>query len=247
MNGMRRANEKKHKTVRKAKSFWNKLNKRGKRFFGGMAIIAVLVIVFLVVRIIGLFQGTTRTALEKRESDILSEKYIEERPELDVQLLDVNPFSRPGDSLDKINGIVIHYTANPGTTAQNNRDYFNGLAESKETSASSHFVIGMEGEIIQCIPCDEIAYASNNRNEDTIAIECCIPDDTGKFSQETYDSLLHLTTWLMGRYDLKLEQVIRHYDITGKNCPKYYVEHEDAWEQFKSDLLTYIDKNGVTK
>lgn len=233
--------------MKKARSFWSKLNKRGKRFFGGIGIIAVILVVFLVVKIVGLVQGTSKTALEKREADILSEKYIEERPELDVQLLDVNPFSRPGDPLNKVNGIVVHYTANPGTTAQNNRDYFNGLAKSKETSASSHFVIGLEGEIIQCIPCNEIAYASNNRNDDTIAIECCISDDTGKFNQETYDSLLHLTTWLMGRYDLTLEQVIRHYDITGKNCPKYFVEHEDAWEQFKLDLLTYIDKNGVAK
>ena len=93
------------------------------------------------------------------------------------------------------------------------------------THASSHFVIGLEGEIVQCIPCDEIAYASNDRNSDTIAIECCIPDDTGKFNDQTYQSLVQLVTWLMGRYDLGVEDVIRHYDVTGKNCPKYFVEH----------------------
>lgn len=51
----------------------------------------------------------------------------------------------------------------------------------------------------------------------------------------------------MGRYDLDEEDVIRHYDVTGKNCPKYYVEHEDAWETFKTDLTDYIEENGVRK
>ena len=150
-------------------------------------------------------------------------------------------------ALEKVNGIVVHYTANPGTTAQQNRDYFEGLAQSGETHASSHFVIGISGEIIQCIPCNEIAYASNDRNSDTVSIECCIPDDTGKFTDATYGSLVHLVTWLMGRYDLTTDDVIRHYDVTGKACPKYYVENEAAWEQFKSDLVDYIETNGIAK
>ena len=151
------------------------------------------------------------------------------------------------EELSQVNGIVVHYTANPGTTAQQNRDYFEGLAQSGETHASSHFVIGISGEIIQCIPCNEIAYASNDRNSDTVSIECCIPDDTGKFTDATYGSLVHLVTWLMGRYDLTTDDVIRHYDVTGKACPKYYVENEAAWEQFKSDLVDYIETNGIAK
>jgi len=35
--------------------------------------------------------------------------------------------------------------------------------------------------------------------------------------------------------------VIRHYDITGKICPKYFVENEDAWKQFKSDVKAVLD------
>jgi len=166
------------------------------------------------------------------------------QPELDVQLLDINSYSRPGIALEQVNGIVIHYTANPGTSAQQNRDYFNGLAESHITKASAHFIVGLEGEIVQCIPTSEIAYASNDRNYDTISIECCIEDDTGEFNEETYESLLHLTTFLMGKFDLTSEDVIRHYDVTGKLCPKYYVEHPEAWEQFKEDLDAYIEKYG---
>lgn len=174
-------------------------------------------------------------------------KYVAQAPDYQVELLDYNEYSRPGTALSQVNGIVIHYTANPGTTAEQNRSYFENLKDTGETYASSHFVIGMDGEIVQCIPCNEIAYASNDRNEDTIAIECCIPDETGEFTDATYQSLIELTAWLMGRYDLTTDDVIRHYDVTGKMCPKYYVEHEDAWLVFKQDLLTYIDVNGIAK
>ena len=51
----------------------------------------------------------------------------------------------------------------------------------------------------------------------------------------------------MGRYDLGTDDVIRHYDVTGKACPKYYVENEDEWLIFKEDLLSYIDANGIAK
>lgn len=166
-----------------------------------------------------------------------------EKPDFAVNLLTINPYSRPGIATDKIEGIVIHYTANPGTTAEQNRDYFEGLKDSKATKVSSHFVIGIEGEIIQCIPTKEMAYASNDRNHDTISIECCHTDESGKFSEQTYQSLIQLTAWLMQKCNLNSEQVIRHYDVTGKNCPKFFVEDEKAWKQFKEDIIYYIEES----
>ena len=135
------------------------------------------------------------------EETVVSEpvKYVEESPDFAVELLSVNEYSRPGTELSQVNGIVVHYTANPGTTAEQNRSYFESLAETGETHASSHFIIGISGEIIQCIPCNEISYASNDRNSDTISVECCIPDESGKFTDETYQSLVELVAWLMGR------------------------------------------------
>lgn len=158
------------------------------------------------------------------------------RPDIDVELLTPNEYSRPGIATDKITGIVVHYTANPGASARNNRDYFEGLKDSHVTKASSNFVVGLEGEIIQCVPTWEVAYASNSRNTDTVSIECCHPDETGKFNDATYHSMVELCAWLCLKFDLNEEDVIRHYDVTGKNCPKYFVEHEDAWVQFKSDV-----------
>lgn len=172
---------------------------------------------------------------ERRLLEARNESFVG-APPFDVELLDVNEYSRPGIPLEQINGIVIHYTANPGSTAQNNRDYFEGLKDSHETKVSSHFVVGIEGEIVQCIPSSEIAYASNSRNSDTLSIECCHPDETGKFTDATYTSLVRLTGWLCYRFNLTSEDVIRHYDVTGKICPKYYVDHPEAWEQFKTDV-----------
>lgn len=176
---------------------------------------------------------------------ILKPKVIKEPPDFEVNLLTKNDYSRPGEENNEIKGIVIHYTANPGTTAAQNRSYFEGLKNSHITKASSHFIIGLEGEIIQCIPTNEVAYASNDRNFDTISIECCHPDETGEFDEETYESLVHLTAWLCGKFDLKPKDVMRHYDITGKLCPLYYVENEDKWDQFIEDVKVYIDTYGV--
>ena len=166
-------------------------------------------------------------------------------PKLNVDLLSVNEYSRPGIALAQVRGIVIHYTANPGSSAKANRDYFEGLKDAQTTKASSHFIIGLDGEIIQCIPSTEISYASNDRNKDTLSIECCHPDETGQFNASTYQSMVDLTGWLCQRFGLTSQDVIRHYDVTGKLCPKYFVEHEDAWEQFLADVDAYIDEHGT--
>ena len=116
------------------------------------------------------------------------------------------------------------------------------LKDGQGTSASSHFIVGLEGEIIQCVPTAEEAYASNNRNVDTLSIECCHPDESGQFKDVTYQSVIQLTGWLCVRYDLSPEDVIRHHDVTGKECPKYFVDHEDAWEQFRADVKDKIEE-----
>ena len=159
----------------------------------------------------------------------------------DVELLTPNSWSRPQTRLKKVDGIVIHYTANPGSTAMQNRDYFENLPETQEAQASSHFVVGIEGEVVQCIPTSEWSYASNQRNFDTISIECCHPDDSGEFTDETYNSVVQLAGFLCKRFNLTSDDVIRHYDVTEKLCPLYYVEHEDAWIQMKADIQAYAD------
>jgi N-acetylmuramoyl-L-alanine amidase len=152
---------------------------------------------------------------------------------VEKQILDFDSNSRSGEKLENYTSIVIHYVGNPGSTAQGNHDYF----ANPESNVASHFVIGLDGEIIQCLPLDEKSAASNWRNNDTISIEVCHPDESGAFNASTYASLVKLTKWLVELGNLNPQKdIIRHYDITGKECPKYYVDNPDAWEAFKKDV-----------
>ena len=155
---------------------------------------------------------------------------------VEQDLLPLNPYSRPGTPLETIDGVVVHYVGNPGTSAAANRSFFSNLAVTHETYASAHFVVGLEGEVLQCVPLTEIAYCSSQANGHTISIEVCHNDETGEFSTETTAGLLRLTAWLCKEFDLGAADVIRHYDVTGKLCPKYYVEHPEAWEDLLSAL-----------
>ena len=95
---------------------------------------------------------------------------------------------------------------------------------------------------MQCVPTWEVAYASNSRNIDTVSIECCHPDESGVFTDETDRSMVQLCSWLCLKFDLDEKDVIRHYDVTEKNCPKYFVENEEAWEKFREDIKAAIKR-----
>lgn len=163
----------------------------------------------------------------------LQNAYEAEMPEwVTPAYISYHSTARTGDKLAAVRGIVIHYVGNPGSTAKGNRDYF----DTPTTGVSSHFIVGLDGEILQCLPLCEKSAASNQRNIDTISIETCHPDETGKFSDVTYASLVRLAAYLCDRFSLDTDDVIRHYDVTGKLCPLYYVEHEDAWEKLRADI-----------
>ncbi|ADZ82574.1 peptidoglycan recognition protein family protein [Cellulosilyticum lentocellum] len=156
--------------------------------------------------------------------------------EIQQKLLTVNQYSRPGTKLKQVKNIVVHWVGNANSTAIANRNYFESLKERK-SFASSHYIIGLQGEIIQCVPESEIAYHANNANSYSIGIEVCHPDWQGKFSEITYKSLINLLADLCKRYSLEpTTAIIRHYDVTKKLCPKYYVEHSGAWLQLKQDV-----------
>ena len=190
-------------------------------------------------------ESETETELEtKSEFEIGNEllRSIQEKlPDWITQdFIPVNEYSRPGLALGKINNIVVHYVGNPGTTAEANLGYFKTLANTEVnkigTKASSNFIVGLEGEVLQCMPIYEEAYCSNNRNSDTLSIEVCHPDENGKFNSATYASVTRLCAYLCNELGLTEDDLIRHYDVTGKQCPKYYVLHPEAWEQFKADV-----------
>lgn len=166
--------------------------------------------------------------------------------EIQDKLLSINPYSRSGEKQNKIDYLVIHWVGNAVSSANANRNYFESLKNSHKTYASSHYIIGLEGEIIRCIPDDEVAFHSGNysMNRKSIGIEDCHPDWEGKFNDSTYNSLIELCANLCKQYGISINNIIRHYDVTRKCCPKYYVEHDEAWQQLKQDINNKI--NGGT-
>jgi len=138
-------------------------------------------------------------------------------------------------------GIVVHYVANPGSTAQANRNWFENGAGGARTSA--HYIVGLAGEVLQLVPDTERAMHAGKsygtawnqmaptNNARYIGIECCHPDATGKFNTKTMESLLTLLRRLCTVHKLDpARDIRRHYDVTGKNCPAYYVKYPDAWQ-----------------
>jgi hypothetical protein len=144
--------------------------------------------------------------------------------------------SRPGTAMAQVDGIVIHDTGAPGKSAEAIRSEFDLLDKTEEGSPAVHFVIGIDGTVIQCIPLSEISPAAGGQGTSYISIECCHIDDSGKFSKATYETLVRLTEWLLDSYDLEPANVKRHYDVTGDACPSYYVDNGAAWNQFMVDL-----------
>lgn len=173
---------------------------------------------------------------------------------IDEQL--INNYTRPKRKLKKLKGVVIHWTANTsrGANAQANRNYFNNLrpvyladGRVRKVYASAHYMVD-DHTIIRCVPDDEVAYHVGARyykpigekirehrrgdspNNYTIGIEMCVNSD-GDWDK-TYDATVELTRYLLDKYNLSMNDLYRHYDITGKLCPKMMIEEED-WQKFK--------------
>lgn len=158
---------------------------------------------------------------------------------IEQRIIKQSDYTYDGEKLGDVRYVVVHYTANPGSTAIANRNYFNSLADGHGVSASAHFIVGLEGEIIQCVPLECVSWANGNleSNRHSITIECCHPTEDGRFNDATLSSLRELLCWLCEKYSLGKDNIIRHYDVTGKDCPRYFVSHPDEWEAFKESVF----------
>ena len=165
-----------------------------------------------------------------------------------------NKYSRPQIPLKEVKKIAVHYVGNPNTSALANRNYFENCKEGGRY-VSSHYIVGLKGEVIQCIPTDEWSYCTNQANGYSISIECCHPKSDGVFNDSTYVSLCELCAMLLKKYNLTTDDLIRHFDITQKTCPlhwtptKYQSEAVATarWNRFKQDVQTVMNGGKVTK
>ena len=162
------------------------------------------------------------------------------------RIIPVNKYNRPGTKCAP-KKICVHYTGNAGSGAAAGAAYQMNVAKGVFASmgqgvwTSSQYLVGMNGEIIRCVPDDEVAYAAANNNHGVIHIEVCHPDKSGKFNPATITALGELVCMLMDKYKISADNVVRHYDLTGKHCPMYYVD-ETRWAALKSAITENATK-----
>lgn len=153
-------------------------------------------------------------------------------------------------SSDTIQYIVIHYTGNDGDTDEGNGQYFHGNV----VKSSAHYFVDSDS-VTQTVPDNFAAwavggskYASCSQtgggklygkctNSNSLSIELCDDKKDGQLmaSAKTIANAQTLTKELMKKYNIPLENVVRHFDVTGKLCPAYYVD-ETKWAGFKAAL-----------
>jgi N-acetylmuramoyl-L-alanine amidase CwlA len=182
---------------------------------------------------------------------------------IENNFLTPNRWSRPQFKIKKIKGIVIHWVANPNTSAKNNRDFFENRKGGKLDFGSAHEVIDLDGDIIVCIPDTEMAYncgsatytseclnrLGDSPNYYTYSIECTHIDWNGKMTDATYNTLVERCVDLCKKYGLTSNDLWLHKEVVGwKDCHKYFVDNPDKWKAFKQkvhDLLNPIKKEIV--
>ena len=169
---------------------------------------------------------------------------------------------KKGDAA-RIRYIVIHYTGGFGT-AKEQCQYLAGGNRNR----SAHYFVGYEGEVWQSVEDENIAWHcgaksykhSECRNANSIGIELCVrkkdqshisaEDKDWYFEDATVEAAVELTRYLMGKYNVPVTNILRHYDVTGKTCPAPYVHNttQHTWEKFKKAVSRRdIDWIGLIK
>jgi N-acetylmuramoyl-L-alanine amidase len=174
--------------------------------------------------------------------------------------LKVNPYTNPDIANTEVRGVVWHYTASPGASAENIAKYFNGTCIDSKRYASAHDVIDAK-EVIHMIKYNRIAYHAHDRNRQrldrrrygsnanftTLSVELCI-DKSGKLQKETYALAVLHGAFLMKKFNLNpIEHNHRHFDVTGKNCPAFWVSNPVRFEEFKRDIAIAMKQSEVVK
>lgn len=146
-------------------------------------------------------------------------------------------------SEDQIRYIVVHYTANRGDTAKNNAEYF----KNNIVKASAHYFVD-EKETVQSVKDEYAAYSVGGKkikntgggkfygkctNANSISVELC--DSVEEIPERTKKRAYSLIKELKKKYNVEEENIIRHYDVTGKICPKTLVD-ERKWQEFKQGI-----------
>lgn len=150
--------------------------------------------------------------------------------------------------------LVIHYTGNDGDTDEANANYFNAYR-----GVSAHYFVD-DDSVTQSVPDEHEAWAVGGAkypschqtgggkfynkcvNRNSISVELCDTKRDGKygFTEKTLANAAELCRMLIEKYNIKPENIIRHFDVNGKNCPAPFVSDVKAWEAFKERIVNEV-------
>lgn len=166
--------------------------------------------------------------------------------EIKTDLTKVN-FNKATNKLNKF--IVVHYTANSGDTAAGNCNYFRDT----NRNASANYFVDKDGAYLCVYPWDVAWHCGKDfskgkapfwnvcTNANSIGIEMC---DSLKRNEAVENNTIELIINLMLEYNIPIYNVIRHYDVCGKECPKSLLD-DKAWADFKYELArAFVKRKG---
>ncbi|MCY8003301.1 peptidoglycan-binding protein [Bacillus haynesii] len=168
----------------------------------------------------------------------------------------VNPYTRPGLKLAAVKGIVMHWTATPGASALNERNYFNGTCIADKRYASAHYFVDRH-EAQHIIPDHEVAYHAHdqnrcyvsflkpNANTTALGVEMCVEKD-GTIHEETMRNAAELVADLCKTYGLSTDRIVRHYDVTNKSCPTPWVRDAGQLSAFRKRVDSLLGRKTVS-
>lgn len=152
---------------------------------------------------------------------------------------------------NSIKYIVMHYTANDGDTDEGNAHYFQGAGR----RASAHYFVD-EDSVTQSVRDRDAAWHCGGAlesshhplrgicmNRNSLGVEMCSDIVGGKYTitPQTVDRAVELVKYLMAKYGIDVDHVVRHYDVTGKLCPEPWVRDESLWRKFKARLTAPVE------
>lgn len=150
----------------------------------------------------------------------------------------------------KIRYLIFHYTGNDGDKAANNAKYF----QNSIVKASAHYFVD-DSFVYLSVPELKVAWAVGGNlyanaaktgggsmygiinNTNSLSIEMCDTIQNGVYqaSEATLANAVELGKHLMAKYNIPIENVYRHFDVTGKHCPSYLINNQ-KWAEFKERL-----------
>lgn len=153
----------------------------------------------------------------------------------------INPYNRPGKASKPVR-ICVHYTGDVGVGADILALFYSNVAagmfpDKPQNWTSAHYIVGLYGEIIRVVPDYEVAYAASGKNNGTIHIEVCYKQSSGEFEKASKNALRELVLVLMNTYNISSDNVVRHYDLTGKLCPYFYIDNT-RWAALRKYITT---------